>query len=517
MSKKLMYKLIMYHEIHKRRREGFKPSQISRQLGIDRRTVRKYLAMSEEEYLEFIQSQNDRDKLLEPYEDFIKSRLENCTDASAAQVHDWLKEHYNNFINVNEKTVFNFVLYVRNKYGIPKPFNNRVYEQVEELPFGKQAQADFGEYNMTTDERKRKKIYFFSMVLSRSRQKFVWFVEHPFTTLTAITAHDKAFYYMEGIPWEIVYDQDTLLLVDENKGDLILTEAFRKYAQYRGFKLYFCRKSDPESKGKIENVVKYVKYNFLRGRIFDNINTLNGQCIAWLSRTANAKVHSATHKIPSEEWLIERTYLQPISDSFKPESVLDEYDVRKDNTISYKGNFYRVPTGTYKPPKTTVWTELTDDNRLIIYNNDNNKIASHIIYNGKGKTIGGNNYKRDFSSGIDQMINELSGLFTDSDNVKEYLLKIRHDKPRYIRDQLQYIKKLTGIYDTEVMNKAMDFCIENKIYKATDLGSIAKKIYSRLTRDTVITPPVTIDTINRTAHKIIPDKSDISDYQSIMK
>jgi len=516
MSKKLMHKLIMYHEIHKRRRDGFKPSQISRHLGLNRRTVRKYLAMSEEEYLEFIHSQKDRDKLLEPYEEFIKTRLENCTDASAAQVHDWLKEHHNDFIDVNEKTVFNFVLYVRNKYGIPKPFNNRGYEQVEELPFGKQAQADFGEYNITTDEGKRKKIYFFSMVLSRSRQKFVWFSEHPFTTLAAITVHDKAFYYLEGIPGEIVYDQDTLLLINENKGDLILTEAFRKYADYRGFKLYFCRKSDPESKGKIENVIKYIKYNFLRGRVFVNIDTLNGQVMEWLSRTANAKVHSATKKIPCQEWLIEKPYLQPVLNSFKPASVLDEYDVRKDNTISYKGNFYRIPTGTHKPPRTTVWTEQTDDNRLIIYNANNNKIASHKIYCGKGKTIGGSNYKRDFSSGIDQLIDELSGLFVNVDQVKEYLLKIRHDKPRYIRDQLQHIKKLTGIFNIEVMNQAMNFCIENKIYKATDMGSVAKKIHSHITRDKVITPPIIIDTINRTAHKIIPNKSDISDYQSIM-
>ena len=516
MSKKLMHKLIMYHEIHKRHRDGFKPSQISRHLGLNRRTVIKYLAMSEEEYLEFINSQKDREKLLKPYEEFIKTRLELCDDASAAQVHDWLKEHQNDFIDVNEKTVFNFVLYVRNKYGIPKPFNNREYEKVEELPFGKQAQADFGEYNMTTDEGKRKKIYFFSMVLSRSRQKFVWYSEQSFTTLAAITVHDKAFYYLEGIPGEIVYDQDKLLLVDENKGDLILTEAFRKYADYRGFKLYFCRKSDPQSKGKIENVIKYIKYNFLRGRVFVNVDTLNGQSMEWLSRTANAKVHSATRKIPFEEWLIEKPYLQPILDSFKPASVLDEYDVIKDNTISYKGNFYRVPTGTYKPPRTTVRTELTDDNRLIIYNTSNDKIASHKIYCGKGKTIGGNNYKRDFSWGIDQLINELSGQFTNPDQVKEYLLKIRHDKPRYILDQLQHIKKLMGVFNIKVMNQAMDFCIENKIYNATDMGSVAKKIHSQVTRDTVITPPIIIDAINRTAHKVIPNKSDISDYQSIM-
>jgi hypothetical protein len=125
MNEKLMNLWIMYHEIHKRHREGFKPAQISRDLVLDRRTVKKYLMMSEEEYLDFIHNQQSREKLLDPYEDFIKTRLENCEDASTAQIHDWLKEHYDDFIDVNEKTVFNFVLHVRNKYGIPKSFNHR--------------------------------------------------------------------------------------------------------------------------------------------------------------------------------------------------------------------------------------------------------------------------------------------------------------------------------------------------------------------------------------------------------
>jgi len=514
--RKLMQKLIMYYEVHRLKREGLKPAQIGRHLVLDYRTVKKYLRMSEQEYQDFIDSQSSRHKILASYEDFVKTRLEDCEDASAAQVHDWLKEHHEDFFKVNEKTVFNFVLHVRTKHGIPKPFNQRDYTQVDELPYGKQAQVDFGEYNITTDEGKRKKIYFFCIVLSRSRQKFVWFSDHPFTTLTTIAAHDKAFHYLEGIPEEIVYDQDTLLLIDENKGDLILTEAFRKYAEYREFKLHFCRKSDPESKGKIENVVKYIKYNFLRGRVFINTDTLNGQGLAWLSRTGNVKVHAATKKIPYQEWLIEKSYLRPVLDSFKPESVLNDYDVRKDNTICYKSNFYRVPLGTYKPPKTTVWTEVTDDNRLIIYDTDNNKIASHKLYSGKGKTIGGSNYKRDFTSDIDKLIDDLSGQFTNPDQAKEYFLKIRHDKPRYIRDQLQHIKKLTGIYDIQVMNKAMDFCIENRIYRATDLESVAKKIHTLSNQETTIDQPIVIDTINRTAHKIIPNKSDISDYQSLM-
>jgi len=512
-----MHRWIMYHEIHRRQREGFKPAQISRDLSLDRRTIRKYLAMSEAEYLDFINRQSDRDKVLAPYEDYIKARLELCEDASAAQVHDWLKENIKDFMDVNSKTVFNFILFVRTKYGIPKPFHHRDFSKVEELPYGKQAQVDFGEYNMTTDEGKRKKIYFFTMVLSRSRYKFVYFTEHPFTTIATIDAHEKAFWFFGGITEVVVYDQDTLLLTSENKGDLILTEAFRKYAEYRGFKLHFCRKSDPQSKGKIENVVKYIKYNLLRGRLYVNTNVLNSQGIDWLGRTANAKVHSTTREIPYQEWLIEKSYLRPIMDSFKPESAMDEYNVIKDNTISYKGNFYRVPVGTYKPPKTNVRTEVTDDNHLIIYDADNQKLASHKIYTGKGKTIGGSNYQRDFSSGIDQLMDELSGQFTNPDQAKEYFMKIRHDKPRYIRDQLQHIKKLTGAYDMESLNQAMDFCLENKIYRATDFENVVKRILAQRSQETTISQPIKIKTINQTAHRIIPNKSNISDYQSLMQ
>jgi transposase len=227
MNEKLMNLWIMYHEIHMRHREGYKPAQISRYLVLDIRTVKKYLAMSEEEYLDFINRQSHRNRVLAPYEDYVKSRLEDCEDASAAQVHDWLKENFEDFIDVNAKTVFNFVLFVRTEYGIPKPFNHRDYEKVDELPYGKQAQVDFGEYNMTTYEGKRKKIYFFSMVLARSRYKFYYTLDHPFTTIATIDAHDRAFWFFGGITEEVVYDQDTLLLINENKGDLILTEAFR--------------------------------------------------------------------------------------------------------------------------------------------------------------------------------------------------------------------------------------------------------------------------------------------------
>ena len=51
---KLMHLLIMYHEIQRLKRDGFSVAWISREVVLNRRTVKKYLAMSEEEFLEYI-------------------------------------------------------------------------------------------------------------------------------------------------------------------------------------------------------------------------------------------------------------------------------------------------------------------------------------------------------------------------------------------------------------------------------------------------------------------------------
>ena len=514
---KLMHNLIMYHEIHRLKREGFKPAWIARHLVLDRRTVKKYLAMSEEEFMGFKHRQLVRPKVLDSYEEYVKSRLEEFPEASAAQVHDWLKEHHADFIDVSEKTVFNFVLYLREKHGIPKPFNYRDCAQVQQLPNGQQAQVDFGEYNMSTEDGKRKKVYFFSMVLSRSRHKYVVFRENPFNTLAVIEAHERCFWYFQGIPDQMVYDQDKLMLVDENKGNLVLTETFRKYVKHRKFKLHFCRKADPQSKGKIENVIKYIKYNFLRGRKYIDNETLNGQAVAWLERTANAKIHAATKQIPHNEWLIEKQHLNPLNEIFTPGQPLESYTVRKDNTIACKANFYQLPLGTYRGPESIVKVKLTDQS-ITIYSKDDNEIASYQLYSGKGKLVSNSNFKRDYSSKIDELIKQVSSLFANQQQAIDYLQMMRQDNPRYIRDQLLMIRKMSEDFGMQVMDTVIDFCLQNRILKATDMESIAKKMkIENNTGQQNCSEPIVINTLNKSAFKIIPEQSNISDYKNLMK
>ena len=76
-------------------------------------------------------------------------------------------------IHLDKKTVSNFVQHIRTKYEISKTSeqSQRQYSQVEETEYGEYAQVDFGEMWMQYSDGRRKKVYFFVMILCRSRKK----------------------------------------------------------------------------------------------------------------------------------------------------------------------------------------------------------------------------------------------------------------------------------------------------------------------------------------------------------
>ena len=120
-----------------------------------------------------------------------------------------------------------------------------------------QMQLDFGEYRL-----KITVILHLCCNTLHSRCRYVKIYDRPLTTKILIDGLNDCFAYYGGIPHEIVIDQDHLMVVNENKGDIILTNAFQLYKDEMGFNLYVCRKSDPESKGKVENLVNFVKRSF---------------------------------------------------------------------------------------------------------------------------------------------------------------------------------------------------------------------------------------------------------------
>jgi len=113
-------KFMMYHLVHQRDYEGFSITKIAEEFGINWRTAKRMLSMSELEYAAELEKSKGRRPSLQTYEQFVKEKLSAYPDTSAAQMHDWLKEHHADFPAVTGRTVFNFVYSIRDRYNIPR-------------------------------------------------------------------------------------------------------------------------------------------------------------------------------------------------------------------------------------------------------------------------------------------------------------------------------------------------------------------------------------------------------------
>lgn len=468
-------KRIMWYQVQELNKKDYNKSQISRETGLDRTTVRRYLQMTEKEFHVWISNPRKMPLKLSVYTDFVRKELESCPELSSAQIEDHLKENFDDFPNIHSKTIYNFVQTIRQKFNLPKPKLSelRIFEKIPETAFGQQAQVDFGETWLQTKDATRKKVYFFAIVLSRSRYKYVHFSDKPFTSASVVYAPDESFGYFEGVPKEILYDQDSVFIHNENLGAYLLTGTFGAYCNTKSFKHIFCRKADPQTKGKVENVVKYVKQNFLRGRKFINIEILQQQALEWLERTANKKVHASTQKVPIDCWCEEKKHLLPFKNSTNQKKELKSYNVRKDNTIVYKSNYYSLPAGTYKKQGTCVFLEI-NETQIKIYSLQKELIATHKISIGKGDYVHNTDHARAKSDTLSKMQTEALNLLGKTEIAEEYLEKLHGDKPRYYRDNLHKIIKQTSIFEQQIIDESIIFCIENKQFNAYELIKIMK-------------------------------------------
>ena len=63
-------------------------------------------------------------------------------------------------------------------------------------------------------------------------------------------------------------------------------------------------------------------------------------------------------------------------------------------------------------------------------------------------------------------------IFPDTDKANKFLNRIRKEKPRYIRDQLLVIEKALEAKEPETIAKALEYCIGNKLYSASDFRDV---------------------------------------------
>ena len=495
----------VYSKIQQLREAGLSQRQTAQQLGIHRKTVKRYWKIKAEAY-EARRKGSRRMQQLDEYRERIIGWLREYPTLTAAQVSDWLKEHYQT--DFKDRTVSRYVKRLREEYGLKKAVHRREYEAAPELPMGQQLQVDFGQMTLRNAAQGHTKVYVAAFFLARSRYRYAYLQSRPFTSADLVRACHDCFAYMGGVPEEMVFDQDSILCVSENAGDIIFTYEFEKFRQESKAAIYLCRKADPESKGKIENTVKYIKGNFLENRLYVDDESLNRDCLAWLARTANAKVHGTTKMVPAEVFVEEQKFLRPLPaiSPVEPQRICRA--VRKDNTILYNSNRYSVPLGTY----TTQPEVKIEVMRGVLYIRtlSGESICAHHVSLGKGQLIQNRNHLRDRTTALDKQMEDLN---TDlNGKALAFLKSICKQKPRCARDQFGLIRSLVERYGAEAVLQAIAFCESGKLYSANIMRDYLERMAVPLGREEPIPTVVPVDDPK---YHVTTQKRELSAYAKV--
>jgi len=453
---------VMIHKIKAMYDDGRGASikEISRSLGVSRNTVRKYLRMDEQTADEYLAAPQ-RHKVLDRYRNYLISLLRRFSSLRTPKVLRKLKAK-EPALDVSERTLRR---YLRDLRPIVAAAQQRYYEPViDEVP-GVQCQVDPGELRDVSIGGVASIVYFVVFVLSYSRLMYVSFSRKPINTEQFIQMHDAAFRYFGGVPEECVYDQTKLVVIEERFREVTLNARFHQYASKIGFEVRVCEGYDPESKGKVEAGVKYVKGDCLCGEHFIDWAQLETHARNWLDDVANVRLHGTTGEVPR---LVYDSRERPTMRPYVPAVLPLEQATRKaDKTglISFRANKYSVPLA-YQ--QSTVLIELIDDQLVIRDPLEANEIARHQLQPGKGQIVKNTDHYRDGAARIADYEASLRQLTGDAKG-RQLCILLKQTSPKIYKDQLRAaIEVLTPLGDIE--DRLLERLIERPRLTATQLS-----------------------------------------------
>ena len=304
-------------------------SRIAREVGVHRHTVQAFLLQGPPGTRA---PRAERSSPIDPFADYLRARLAQY-DLSAVRLFEEIRERG-----------------YRGGYTIVKDFvrplrRDRAFAAVVryETPPGAQSQVDFGHFGFLEEDGVRRHLYGFSMVLGYSRCRFLEYLTR-IDTPRLIQCHLDAFDYFGGYTDEILYDNMTQVVLEralrteENKWNPL----FEDFAKYYGFRTRLCWPYRPETKGKIERTIGFIKSNFFLGRPFTDLRDLNGQALRWCNTVNAERIHATTGVVPISQ--LEEEQLHPAGDRAPYQIVVTETRrVSRECFVSYLGNRYSVP------------------------------------------------------------------------------------------------------------------------------------------------------------------------------
>jgi transposase len=421
--------------------KGMTGRQIAKTLGISRNTVSKYLSMSEVEVQAYM-DEKLRESALDGYREYLKYLVGKYPKISAVKARRKLESKGINS-GVSDRTWRRLLQELKKT---TPAVNSRKYEPVIDMIPGVQCQVDIGELRNVTVGGKFITVYFCVFVLSYSRLMYASLSFRPVNTSRFIMMHDEAFRFFGGVPEECVYDQTRLVAIKEEFREVWFNEEFHRYATACSFGLHVCEGYDPESKGKVEAGVKYVKGDFLYAEEFDSEQDMRDRICSWLNDVANERVHGTTMEVPSvvyneREKKAMKPYLCPAA--FIPED--GEYrKADKTSLISHRGSRYSVPMS-YQGKQLRIREE---GNKLYVIDPEMSLvIAEHKVSEMKGGIFKNRNHYRNYEESLaekEEEIGRIAGKYGPS-----ICSVLRSTYPKIYKDQLSGFIKVVSPYRSE--------------------------------------------------------------------
>jgi transposase len=352
----------MIRDLH---RKGVSISEIARQTGHDRKTIRKII--KGELAPRPVRRRRKQPTKLAPYEGYLKQRIGEGVLNTRKLLRELKVRGYQGGLT-------QLILYVQ-PYRTSR--EERAVRRFETQP-GQQAQVDWGLFGYISHEGRQQRLYAFVMTLAYSRMMYL-----EFTLRTDISAwlrcHQHALAYFGGVPQEILHDNLKTAVLSRGAGGKIHWNArYLDFALYYGFTPYPCRPYRAQTKGKVERTIGYIRENFWVGTHFVDLDDLNAQRWEWLASVANVRVHGTTGVSPLSR--LSEEQLQPLPRQHFDTSLVVHRRAGRDCTIHYRGNVYSVPA---LHAQQMLLLRETEDGRLCVYTAEQQLIAEHRVLKGR--------------------------------------------------------------------------------------------------------------------------------------
>lgn len=361
---------------------------------------------------------------------------------------------------------------VRKYLTVTKPrIKARIFQKVEVIA-GEQAQMDWAHFGKLKCGDIERPLYAFVMTLSWSRAIFVRF-SFESNVEALLRHHHRAFSFFEGVPRCVVYDNMKTAVIDRIGTKVRLHPSLEEFSGKYGFEPSVCAPYNPNSKGRVERAIRFLRENFFVGLKFDRLDDLNDKAHQWCLNESLDRMWQENKKQTVHDALQqERKTLLPLPHAIHlVPKVKSGISVDKYGYVKFDLNFYAVPQETSAPPISL----MADDEKVRIYSGCH-MVVEHERCWEKEQRIGAKyhtayfekiNKKKEVAYGFKLIRAKL-------DEIAEFntLLNRSIDQGQDSRSLLKFLQEALDLYGSESIRSLVLAADNEKVAIVSDLQRI---------------------------------------------